>query len=221
VKSRSLIHAAAIIALGFAAALGASLSHAQTTPTLTFTAQTTTGAGSVVPALTWSTTPAATSCTASGAPDWTGTKAASGTQNLTAITSSRTYTLACTWPGDTSARLTWVAPTQNTDGTALAKCASQTATGACLRSFTIHHGASATVLSDTRAVDDRNATTYTWTGLTAGTHFFGIRALNGDGGQSELSNVVSKVIASTQTVNRQVAITVNPAPNPPTALTVE
>lgn len=215
------LRAAAIIALGFVAALGASIARAQTTPTLTFTAQTTTGAGSVVPVLTWSTTPAATSCTASGDAAWTGTKAASGTQTLAAINTSKTYTMVCTWPGDTIARLSWTAPTQRTDGTAMAKCASQTATGPCLRSFTIHHGLAADTLSDARAVDDRNATTYNWTGLPAGTHYFGVRAVDGDGATSALSNVASKVISATQTVNRQVAITVNPTPNPPTGLAVE
>jgi len=191
------------------------------TPTLTFTAETTTGAGSVVPKLTWATTPAATSCTASGATDWTGSKAASGTQTLAAITTSKTYSLACTWPGDTKATLTWTAPTQNTDGTALAKCASQTATGPCLRSFTLHEGPSATSLPNTKAVDDRNATSADWTNLIVGTHFFAVKAVTGDGQPSDISNVASKTITAAPNVSRNVAITVNPQPNPPTNLTVE
>lgn len=210
---RSVVLVAALLAC--AQVLG------QTTPALTFTAQTTTGAGSVVPVLTWSTTPAAQSCTASGDAAWIGAKAAAGTQTLAAITSSKTYQMTCVWPGDTTATLTWVAPTQNTDGTALAKCASQTVTGPCLRSFTVHRGASATALSDARNVDDRNATTYAWTGLTAGTHFFAVKAVNGDGVSSDISNVASKAITTTQNVNRSVAITVNPQPNAPTGLTVE
>jgi hypothetical protein len=189
--------------------------------TLTFTAQTTTGAGSVVPVLTWATTPAASSCTASGTTDWTGTKTASGTQTLASISSSQTYTMVCTWPGDTSARLTWQAPTQYTNGSPMAKCTSQTDAGPCLRSYTVHRGVSATALSDSRAVDNRDALGYTWTGLTTGTHFFGARAVLGDGTSSDVSNTVSKVINTTQTVNRTVGITVNPKPNPPTNLTVE
>ena len=207
-----------IAALALVAAAVILPAHAQT---LTFTAQTTTGAGSVIPVLTWSTTPAAASCTASGDAAWTGTKAASGTATLAAITSSKTYQLACTWPGDTQARLTWVAPTTNTDGSALAKCTSQTDTGPCLRSFIVNKGTSATELVSPIAVNDRNATSYTWTGLTAGTHFFGVEAVTGQGVESALSNVVSKVITSTTSVNRNVAITVNPQPNPPTNLTVE
>lgn len=189
--------------------------------TLTFTAQTTTGAGSVVPVLTWSTTPAAASCTASGTTDWTGSKAASGTQTLTAISSSQTYTMVCTWPGDTSARLSWTAPTQYTSGSPLTKCTSQTEVGTCLRSYTVHRGSSATALSEARNVDNRDALGYTWTGLASGTHFFGVRAVLGDGTSSDTSNVVSKVINTTQTVNRTVGITVNPKPNAPSNFSVE
>lgn len=190
--------------------------------TLTFTAQTTTGAGSVVPVLTWSTTPVATSCTASGDTAWTGSKAVSGTQTLAAITSSKTYTLSCTWPGDTQARLAWVAPTTNTDGSALAKCASQTVTDQpCLKSYVVSRGASATALADSRNVDNRDALGFTWTGLAVGTHFFGVKAVTAQGVQSEVSNVVSKVISAPASVNRNVAITVNPQPNAPTGLTVE
>lgn len=204
-----------------AAILACAQVFAQGSPTLTFTAQTTTGAGSVTPVLTWSTTPAAMSCTASGDPAWTGSKAVAGTQTLAAVTTSKTYQMTCVWPGDTTATLSWTAPTQNTDGTALARCASQAATGPCLRGYTVHRGSSPTALSDTRNVDDRNAVSYAWTGLTAGTHHFGVRAVNGDGVASDLSNTASKAIVMTQNVNRSVAITVNPQPNAPAGLTVE
>lgn len=214
---------AAVIAMLILLVFFSPLANAQTEPSVTFGASVTNANGSLATRLTWSTSPAATGCTAAGHSSWTGAKAASGQQDLPAITLSGTYTLTltCTWPGDTQARLTWTAPTQNTDGSALAKCASQTATGPCLRSFTIHRGASATTLSDSRAVDDRNATSYTWTGLAAGTHFFAVRALNGDGVQSDLSNAISKAITATQTRNSAVTLTVNPLPNAPTGLTVE
>jgi hypothetical protein len=210
-----------LASLVLVAALSCAQALAQTTPTLTFTAETTTGAGSVVPKLTWATTPAATSCTASGDPAWTGTKAASGTQTLAAITMSKTYRLTCTWPGSTTATLSWVAPTTNTDGTALAKCAASTDSGPCLAKYRISRGASATALTDTRDHNFPLGTTATWTGLAAGTHFFGIKAVTGDGVESALSNVVSKVVNPTATVDRDVAITVNPQPNPPTNLSVE
>src|SRR5688572_4913924 len=65
--------------------LGAVPAFAQT-PTMTFTVKTTTvGGATVAPELTWATTPAASSCAASGATDWTGPKPAQGTALLAAI----------------------------------------------------------------------------------------------------------------------------------------
>lgn len=84
--------------------------------------------GSVTPTLTWCTEQVAspgTSCT--GAPasactatgDWTGAKAASGTQTLPATSTSKSYSLQCSWPGKDSITVNWVAPTLNDDGTPL------------------------------------------------------------------------------------------------------
>jgi hypothetical protein len=185
--------------------------------TLDYSVQTSTTDGrSIVPRLAWSTTPAAQSCTASGATDWTGTKAASGTVTLAAITATRSYTISCTWPGDTSATISWTAPTTNTDGSALAKCASQTEVGSCLRSYLVARGSnSSNVGSDSRAVADRNATSYTWTGLSVGTHWFAVVALNGNDIMSAQSTPpVSKVITagSTQTRTLEVAVRFPSAP---------
>ena len=60
--------------------LAAGAAQAQTAGTVTLRANPTSATGSIVPVLTWSTNPVATSCTASGG--WSGTKAASGTQTL-------------------------------------------------------------------------------------------------------------------------------------------
>lgn len=86
-------------------------------PTFNFDVATSRGVESVVPVLAWSTTPAATSCTATGPAAWAGTKAASGTQTLAAITADATFTLACTWPADTQMKFTWTPATTNTNGT--------------------------------------------------------------------------------------------------------
>lgn len=178
--------------------------------TLTFTAENTTGAGSVVPKLTWSTTPAATLCTASG--DWSGTKAASGTETLAAITSSKTYNLTCSFPSPTSATLTWTLPTTNTDGSPYTDA----------KGFLIYGATSAAGLA---TATPRNhffptSTTTPYTGLTAGTWFFCIKAVNQLDQASVCSNTVSKTLASASQ-NRSVGITVNPVPNAPTNLTVE
>lgn len=195
--------------------LGLHLAHAQEEPSVTFGASVTNAAGELSTRLTWSTTPAATSCTAAGHPSWSGAKAGSGQLDLPAITLSGSYTLtlACTWEASTQAVLRWSTPTTNTDGSALTKCASQMSTGPCLRSYLILRGASPTVLSDSRTLNDRNATSYTWTGLAVGQHFFAIRAVNGDGVQSELSNIATKTIVATQTRSSSVTLTVNPKPS--------
>lgn len=192
------------------------IAYAQTTPTLTFTAQTTSGNGSVVPVLTWSTSPAATSCTASGDSAWTGTKAASGTQTLAAITSNKTYNMQCSWAGDDRATIRWTAPTQNTDGTALTD----------LAGFKIYFSTNQATLDMATAnspfVVNSPTTTSTVIGpLTAGTWYFGAKAVNAAGADSTMSNVASKTITAASNTTRTVGITVNPVPRNPTNLTAE
>ena len=200
--------------------LAATNVHAQS---VTFGASVTNANGSLTTSLTWSTTPAATSCTASGSPSWTGAKAASGTQALPPINMSGTYNLSllCTWPGDSTATLSWVAPTTNTDGTALAKCADQVVTGSCLRGYSVNRDTASGVLPDVVAVNDRNALGYVWTGLAAGTHYFTLQAVNGNGVMSSPTGEVSKVIAATQTRSSSVTLTVNPMPAVPGGFTVQ
>lgn len=110
-----------------------------------------------------------------------------------------------------TAKLSWTAPTASTDGSALTKCASQTSTGTCLRSFRVYRGASQAEVqakTDGRSINDRNALTYDWTGLAPGTHYFAVTALNGDGGESALSAIGSKVVPA-------------PVPVPPGNFTVQ
>src|SRR3989344_3037698 len=61
--------------------------------------------------LTWSSTNA-TSCTASGA--WSGTKATGGSQTLTNLISTGTYTLSCTGSGGTTVQSVTIAITAST-----------------------------------------------------------------------------------------------------------
>lgn len=191
----------ALVAIGYA-----NRADAQAAGTITFTTQTTTGDGSVVPLLTWSTAPAATSCTASG--DWTGTKAAAGTETLAAITQSRTYNLTCTWPGDTQATLSWTPPTTNTDGSALTD----------LASYVIYYGTTASNLNQQVNVANPATTSRVVTGLTPATWFFAMTAINARAVESARTGTVSKTI-SAATASRSVGITVNPRPNAPTGVT--
>lgn len=196
--------------------------------TVTLTPSVTSGVGSISTTLTWSTTPAAQSCVASGHTSWTGDKAVSGTLALPAIALSGTYTLtlACTWPGSSSsATVNWIQPTANTDGTALARCATPTSTGPCLQRFHVYRAATAAAIGsgEMTPVRDPAAVSYVWPNLAAGVHCFAVEAVNGDGVPSPISNVSNpcKTIAAAQTVSRSVTITVNPRPSPPTNVTVQ
>ena len=206
---KSLQGAIVALVLSLACALPAL---AQTAPELVFTAKTTTGVESVVPELTWSTNPAATSCTASGASNWTGSKPASGTATLAAITTSQTYTLACTWPGDTAATMRWTAPTLNTDGSALTN----------LAGYRVKWGTSPTLAtSSTRDIANPATLTTGFTGLAQGTWYFGVLAYNSAGVESALSEIRSKAIVATAATTRTVGVVVNPRPNAPASFTVE
>lgn len=189
-------------------------------PTLTFTAELTRGVESVVPKLSWNTIPAATSCTAS----WdTAAKTGTGTATLPAITASKTYTLACTWPGDVEADLKWTAPTTYTDGTQLTVAkytfaygtvqgdVSNTVPPAGVKTATITAPATAHHLSNVGA---------------AGTYWFCGRAwdaagLASDCGRKLDGTLPSKVITGSASQTRSVAITVDPKPAAPTNFTVE
>lgn len=199
------------ITAALAALLFAFAAHAQNT--ITFTAQTTTGDGSVVPALTWSTAPPATSCAATGDPAWTGPKAASGTQTLAAITSSATYNLACTWAADNKATLTWTAPTKNTDGSNLTD----------LASFRAYWGTVAGVWPNQAPVPGgASATTFVVTPLTPATWNFTVTAVNAAGKESAMAAAVQKTITATgPSQSKTVGIVVNPVPLAVTGLAVQ
>ena len=191
---------------------------AQAQNTITFTAQTTVGDGSVVPALTWGTAPAAQSCTASGAANWAGAKTASGTQTLPAISTSATYNLTCTWGADTTATVSWTNPTQNTDGSAYSD-----ALGVRLKyTFATALTAGSTCAAGETCVDvAAPATSKVITGLTTvGTFRVAAYAQNQRMVFSGGSTEATKVFGGAPSTSKSVGITVNPVPQPVTGLTV-
>lgn len=197
------------------------LSFATAQAATTFNASVTNANGELTTILTWEST--LSQCVGSGHPAWNGPKESSGTMQLPTITLSGTYTLTltCSSPAQTSVRLTWVAPTENTDGTPLVRCATATDTGPCLAKYRIYMGPSADVLSNVREHNVPSATEATWTGLDPGTYFFAVTAVNGLGAESALSNIVSKTIAPGLEESEVVTLTVNPIPRNPSGLTVE
>jgi hypothetical protein len=100
------------------------------------------------------------------------------TQSLAAfsITVTRTVT--------GSATLSWTAPSQNTDGSALTE----------LAGYRVYHGTSAIALNEMIQVPGAGTTTYTKTALAAGTHYFALTAYTTAGVESLPSAMVWKVI---------------------------
>lgn len=174
---------------------------------ISFTAEVTSGVETVVPVLTWDTTPLADDCVASG--DWSGNKGPSGTETLPAITSSATYNITCNWL-DVTATVTWTAPTQNTDGTAYTDP----------KGFKVYYGMNQGGPYDN--VDDipnPNATTHVISPLASGAWFFVATAYNQNDVESDVSNEASKILGE-EVASESVGITVNPKPASPDNLTV-
>ena len=174
--------------------------------TIIFTAETTTGTGEVLPVLTWSTSPAADDCIASGS--WSGQKGSAGTETLLVITTSATYAIECQWT-DSAVMLSWTAPTQNTDGSTLVD----------LAGYRIYFGLISGVPYDSMIeIPDATATTYVVEPLVAGTWFFAATAFNAQDIESDFSNETMKTITGVEGGSEAVSITVNAQPNPPGGL---
>ncbi len=82
-----------------------------------------------------------------------------------------------------SAALSWSAPTQNTDGTALTD----------LAGYTIVYGTAQATLDQIVRIDNATATNWTLDSFPSGTYYFAIKAFTANGAESALSSVVTKV----------------------------
>jgi hypothetical protein len=106
----------------------------------------------------------------------------------TATTTLAAFTLTVTAPAaDAStgaATLSWVAPTENTDGTPLTN----------LAGYRIHYGTNADALTQEVSINTTGTTTYMVTDLAPATYYFAIKAVTADGVESSLSSVGSKTI---------------------------
>jgi hypothetical protein len=94
-------------------------------------------------------------------------------------------TVAAAQPPPGNANLSWAAPTSNTNGTTLTD----------LSGYTIIYGTSPTALTQSVTITDPTATSYTITGLAAGTWYFEIAANASDGTQSAPTSVVTATIS--------------------------
>jgi hypothetical protein len=103
------------------------------------------------------------------------------------------------WAQVNSATLSWIAPTENEDGSPLSD----------LSGYTIHWGSSVSNLPNQDRIPNPGISTYVVSGLNCGTTYFAISAFNSEGLNSELSNIASKSIPCGGGV----------PPNPPSRLT--
>jgi hypothetical protein len=83
-----------------------------------------------------------------------------------------------------AATLSWTAPDQNTDGSALTN----------LAGYRIYYGTSENDLDQVISISNVGITAYVVDDLTAGTYYFSIRAYTSAGTESSLSNIVSDTI---------------------------
>jgi len=83
-----------------------------------------------------------------------------------------------------SASLSWLAPTENTDGSPLTD----------LAGYKIYWGQSPSNLNNSVTVIDAGITSYVVDELTRGTWFFSVTAVDADGLESSFSNISAKTI---------------------------
>lgn len=94
------------------------------------------------------------------------------------------FSIAVVATGSGSATLSWVPPTQNTDGTSLSD----------LNGYQILFGRSATDLSQSISIGNPSISTYVVDNLASGAWYFAVVAVNAQGIGSVPSNVVTKTI---------------------------
>ena len=88
-------------------------------------------------------------------------------------------------PSTGSATLTWIRPTQNTDGSALID----------LKGYRIYYGISASNLTSSQTIQGAETLTASITGLATGTtYYFAIASINNSDVEGDKSNVASKTI---------------------------
>ncbi len=103
----------------------------------------------------------------------------------TATTALPTFTIVVTQVSSRDATLSWLAPTQNTDGSALTN----------LAGYRIYYGTNANLLDQVIDIPTVGITTYQISNLAAGTWYFAVKSYNTAGVESDLSNLTSKSIS--------------------------
>lgn len=108
----------------------------------------------------------------------------SATASLPAFSITVTATPATPTPTTGTATVSWTAPTENTNGTALTN----------LAGFKVYYGTSASSLTQIAQVANAEATNYVVSGLASGTWYFAVASYTTDGLESAPSSTSSKTI---------------------------
>jgi hypothetical protein len=141
--------------------------------------------------LSWNAT-YATSCQAEGG--WFGTRSVTGSEQVGPVYARSSYALTCTGDGGSvlgtvevlvngTVALSWVAPTENVDGTRLTD----------LASFKIYVGDTSRAYTDVIEVPDPSSTSHELE-LVSGTWYVAMTACDADGNESAYSNEVEKSV---------------------------
>jgi Putative Ig domain len=107
-----------------------------------------------------------------------------GTASSTLAAFGITVSAPAPTPATGSATLSWVAPTQNTNGSPLTD----------LAGFKVYHGTSAAAMNNVIQLQGSSSSNYTFSQLAAGTHYFAVSAYTSGGTEGALSAVGSKSI---------------------------
>jgi len=102
----------------------------------------------------------------------------------TSTASLPAFSIIVTQVANGSATVSWSAPTQNTDGSALTN----------LAGFNIYYGTSATNLNQSVQIANPGLTTYALGNLAPGAWYFAVNAYTTAGAESALSSIASKTI---------------------------
>jgi hypothetical protein len=94
------------------------------------------------------------------------------------------FSISATQAPTGTAALSWTTPVEYIDGSVLAD----------LAGYRVYHGTRADALNEIIAVPGAASTSYTFTQLASGTHYFAVAAYNSAGAESSLSGVGSKTI---------------------------
>lgn len=165
-------------------------------PTLSFSASPSTVSQNGLTTLDWNSTDVS-NCTASG--DWSGNKAATGSETINISTTDSQFTLTCSGEGGTvndtvnvtvvlnnngTALLSWTPPTENTDGTSLTD----------LAGYKIRYGTSPGSYGSTITINNPGLTSYLIEDLASADWYFVMTSLNSAGTESSYSIEVNKTI---------------------------